>query len=106
MPPLGRTIKISGKEVEEVGFDKIRERLADLHELRIVILDDLCVAQPLADDMRGAWMSGCNTELSNTVREVCPNVVELDLSRNLFEDVREVVATCEQLHRLNSLKIE
>ena len=36
-------IRISGKTVEEVGFDKISQQLSSLHELRIVILDGLCI---------------------------------------------------------------
>ena len=36
-------IRISGKTVEEVGFEKINRQLASLHELRIVILDGLCI---------------------------------------------------------------
>lgn len=36
-------IRISGKTVEEVGFEKINRQLASLHELRIVILDGLRV---------------------------------------------------------------
>lgn len=36
-------IKISGKTVEEVGFEKISQQLANLHELRIVVLDGLCI---------------------------------------------------------------
>ena len=37
------TIRISGKTVEEVGFEKINQQLASLHELRIVILDGLSI---------------------------------------------------------------
>lgn len=36
-------IRISGKTVEEVGFEKINRQLASLHELRIVILDGFCI---------------------------------------------------------------
>lgn len=35
-------IRISGKTVEEVGFEKINQQLASLHDLRVVILDGLC----------------------------------------------------------------
>ena len=43
----GKVIKISGKEAEEVGFDKIRKKFANLQELRIAILDCLCMTRPL-----------------------------------------------------------
>lgn len=94
-------IKISGKIAEEVGFDKIRKKLAQLEELRIIILDGLCMCRP---DARGEqWMqSGPMTDVSKT----CPKVTELDLSRNLFEEWREIAAVCEQLERLKSLRVE
>ena len=38
-----QAIRISGKTVEEVGFEKINQQLASLHELRVVILDGLCI---------------------------------------------------------------
>ena len=101
-----RPIRISGKEVEEVGFDKIRKQLADLQELRIVILDGLCMARPEArlsarttDDT--TWPEGL-TDISET----CPKTIELDLSRNLFEEWREIASICEQLPKLRSLRAE
>ena len=36
-------IRISGKTVEEVGFEKINQQLASLHDLHVVILDGLCI---------------------------------------------------------------
>lgn len=101
-----RPIIISGKEVEEVGFDKIRKQLADLQELRIVILDGLCMARPEARlSSRAAeelsWSEGL-TDISDT----CPKTIELDLSRNLFEEWREVASICEQLPKLRSLRVE
>jgi tubulin-specific chaperone E len=103
-----RPIRISGKEAEEVGFDKIRKQLANLHELRIVILDGLYMARPdvrsearheIADD--NGWRAGLTD-----VKEACPKTVELDLSRNLFEEWREIASICEQLDRLTSLRAE
>jgi hypothetical protein len=103
-----RPIRISGKEVEEVGFDKIRKQLANLQELRIVILDGLCIARPIArlkgrrkEDGTEVWPE----DLSD-VKDACPKTTELDLSRNLFEEWREVASICEQLERLKSLRAE
>lgn len=96
-----RPIKFSGKVAEEVGFDKIRKQLAQLEELKIIILDGLCVCRPEARG--GKWVeSGQMTD----VKEACPKVVELDLSRNLWEEWTEVAAICEQLDRLRSLRVE
>ncbi|KAH9870551.1 hypothetical protein IAQ61_006027 [Plenodomus lingam] len=96
-----REIKFSGKVAEEVGFDKIRKQLAQLSELKIVILDGLCMWRPEARGER--WMAeGEKTD----VREACPKAMELDLSRNLFEEWREVAGICEQLDRLGSLRVD
>jgi hypothetical protein len=103
-----RPIRISGKEVEEVGFDKIRKQLANLKELKIVILDGLCMSRPVArvtgrreEDGPDVWP----TDLTD-IKGACPKAIELDLSRNLFEEWREVAAICEQLDKLKSLRAE
>ena len=102
-----RTIKISGKEVEEVGFEKIRQQLAHLNELRIVLLDGMCIARPLPESTIGRWSSEHPEEIPVTdVKDVCPRIIELDLSRNLFEDWREVLSLCEQLTFLKTLRVE
>ena len=96
-----KTVSFNGKPAEEIGFDKIRKQLAQLDELKILILDGLCMARPEA---RGSlWMDGGE---KRDVREACPKAIELDLSRNLFEEWREVAAICEQLPRLRSLRVE
>jgi hypothetical protein len=102
-----KTIKISGKEVEEVGFDKIRKQLAELHELRIVLLDGLCIRRPVGEDTKRAWSeygTAPQQPSLSDIRDVCPKIAELDLSRNLFEDWSEVVSICEQLNNLKSLR--
>lgn len=109
--PPDQPIKISGKEVEEVGFEKIKKRLAELGELRIVLLDGLCVHRPL--DERFEPHQNASTEeirqiytAMTDIRDVCPRIVELDLGRNLFEDWREVASICSQLEHLRSLRID
>lgn len=101
-------IKISGKEVEEVGFDKIRKQLADLHELKIVLLDGLCMSRPIAclKDRLAASGDSSWPEGLIDINETCPKILELDLSRNLFEEWREVASICEQLDKLRSLRVE
>lgn len=91
----GRQIVISGKVAEEVGFDKIRRQQAQLEELRIVILDGLRIlgAARTNDD-------------ENPIREVCPKVVELDLSRNLFTGFGIIVHVCGQLRELRGLRLK
>lgn len=82
-------IQISGKTVEEVGFEKIRQQLAELQELRIVVLD-------------GARISVVESNLS----EQNLKINELDLSRNLLESWCEVTSICKSLHFLKSLRLE
>ena len=82
-------IHISGKTVEEVGFEKIRQQLAELQELRIVVLDGGCIAHVDSDlDKRNL------------------KIVELDLSRNLLESWYEVTAVYNSLDCLRSLRLE
>ena len=82
-------IHISGKTVEEVGFEKIRQQLAELQELRIVVLDSACISTVESD-----------------LDEQNLKIVELDLSRNLIESWCEITAICKSLHLLRCLKLE
>ncbi|TKA76523.1 hypothetical protein B0A49_02917 [Cryomyces minteri] len=97
---------ISGKEVEEVGFDKINRQLAQLHELRIIILDQMRMWNP---DVRGLPLERSPSTFSATpedLSEACPKIVDLDLSRNLFEEWWEPMALCIHLKDLRSLRAE
>jgi hypothetical protein len=40
------------------------------------------------------------------IKEACPKAVELDLSRNLFEEWREVASVCEELEMVRGLRVE
>ncbi|KAL9050323.1 MAG: hypothetical protein Q9162_006711 [Coniocarpon cinnabarinum] len=91
-------IHISGKEVEEVGFDRIRRQHADFKELRIVVVDGLCIQNSEAD----AYKNG----KQKAIAEALPRVQELDLSRNLFEVLSEIMDICQQLTRLTSLRLD
>ena|SRR5579871_6607193 len=85
-------IEISGKVVEEVGFDKIRQQLAQLQELKIVIVDGLRINRAEKDERK--------------IREVCPKIVELDLSRNLFINWEEIMKICRELENLRVLRLK
>lgn len=49
------------------------------------------------------WTDG--KELSD-VKEACPKAIDLDLSRNLFEQWREVVGIVEQLEGVRGVRVE
>jgi hypothetical protein len=87
-----KEIEISGKVVYEVGFDKIRAQLAQLHELKIVLVDGMRVVNAEPDDRK--------------IRDVCPKIVELDLSRNLFQTCKEIIKICAELDGLRGLRLK
>ena len=104
--PNEQVIEISGKIVQEVGFEKIRKQLAELQELRIVLLDGLCIAglraqpgSPGSDDQE--WL-----DKLNDITKTCPRITELDLSRNLLENWIDVVGICRALPNLRVLKLK
>lgn len=95
-----RQIVFSGKVAEEVGFEKVRRKQAQLDELQFVILDTARVAYAVrpagaADDEKGEEQS---------IGQVCPKVKELDLSRNLFEQFGPIVDISSELRMLRSLR--
>lgn len=99
----GKAIEISGKVVEEVGFDKIRKQLAELQELRIVLLDGLRVVGVIASYNQTQVLHG---EEPQKIGETCPKITELDLSRSLLSRWRDVWDICNQLKHLKKLKLK
>jgi hypothetical protein len=85
-------IEISGKVVEEVGFEKIRQQLSRLHELKNVILEDYRV--------------GIGARVGDDIHSTCPMIEHLDLSKNLIENFYEIIVICNSLPNLNKLKIK
>ena len=92
------SIRISGKQVEEVGFEKVRKQLSNLQQLRVVIVDTLCIQRPHARQRNG--------EHASDVSETCPRVLELDISRNLYETWDEMIDICRQLPELTTLRAD
>ena len=88
-------IEISGKVVEEVGFDKIREQQSQLHELKIVLVDGMRVKE-------AQYEPRIHLEIS----VICPKIVELDLSRNLFEKFQPIADIIAQLPELRKLRLK
>ncbi|WEW60728.1 hypothetical protein PRK78_006215 [Emydomyces testavorans] len=98
---MHKPIEISGKIVEEIGFDKIRKQLAALQELKVVILDDMRIQGVLA----GNGDYGLREEELERIKKSCPKITELDLSRNLIQDWAEIADICEKLADLRKLKL-
>ncbi|GAB7348580.1 hypothetical protein MBLNU459_g6966t1 [Dothideomycetes sp. NU459] len=96
-------IRISGKEAEEVGFDKVARQQAQLQNLKIVVLDGLLIQSSSEEISRRN--SVVNVVKSESIEETCPNVTELDLGRNLFESIEEIASICAELDILLSLKL-
>lgn len=92
---LGPQVVISGKVAEEIGFDKIRKQQAQLNELKIVIVDGMRIDKASAADGQ-----------EKPIREVCPKVTELALSRNLFIDFGPIVEICSHLSELRGLRLK
>lgn len=97
-------ILISGKVVEEVGFEKARRQLAILDELRIVLLDGICVVGVRAVP----WIESAELHLQEKRRIADQNlkIVELDLSRNLVEKWIDIISICNGLKSLRILKVK
>ncbi|CCT62502.1 related to PAC2-involved in the stabilization of microtubles [Fusarium fujikuroi] len=83
-----------GKRAEEVGFEKIRRKQANIGELTVVILEDLQVSSARADD-----------ESEGIIAKTCPKITQLDLSRNLFERLDPVFEICCELPNLQHLTL-
>ena len=93
------SVSIGSKRSEDVGFDEIRQQLAALQELQIVILDGLCINR-IGDGSRTSddW---------SLVRAQGLNIIDLDLSRNLFERWADVLGICSALQEsLRTLRVE
>ena len=95
-------ISISGKTVEEVGFEKIERRLAALHELRIVILDGLCVKSVKKPSIKTEQIVPRDKDVNWLPLR---KIQELDLSRNLLESWADVLFINNSLPHLRILRL-
>ena len=86
--------------VEEVGFDRIWKQLSVLEELKIVLLDTLCL-RAVSLDLEALAIAQAQKDLSRA----CPKIQELDLSRNLLETWDDVAEICRPLKHLKILKV-
>lgn len=94
------SIAISGKVVEEVGFEKIQRQLAVLGELRIVLADELAVFGVARRDATTQEVEDAQEELGKT----CPSIIELDVGWNTIETWQDVADMSRPFKRLKILK--
>ena len=99
-------MQISGKVVEEVGFEKIRQQQAALQELRIVLVDGHRIAGLCPYPWKGKADDEAWERAVGRVAEACPSIVELDLSRSLLERWMDVYGICKALPALRRLVLE
>jgi tubulin-specific chaperone E len=91
-------IEISGKTVEEVGFDKIQKQLSELSALKIVLVDSMKISG-ISDPTTS------KVSAQQELAEVFPSITELDLGRNLFEtwqDIADAIVTFPKLRILKT----
>lgn len=78
------------KVVENVGFQKVQDQLGQLDKLEIVLVDGHGIK---------------NAESAERILKTCPRIVELDLSRNLFDDYLDIIRICGALEHLRRLRL-
>ncbi|RMZ80430.1 hypothetical protein DV737_g2985, partial [Chaetothyriales sp. CBS 132003] len=93
-------VYISGKAVEEIGFDKVQRQLGHFEALHIVLLDGLQVTGLTRQDASRETRDAAAQEFAAT----CPNIHELDLGWNLIEDWQDIADICKYLAKLHILK--
>lgn len=76
------------RHIEMVGMEKIMGKQSKFNQLTNVALSNMMVSSP-----------GKNNEL----KDLIPNVINLDLSQNLLSSWTDVIEICEQLPNLSSL---
>ncbi|XP_075211361.1 tubulin-binding cofactor E isoform X2 [Lycorma delicatula] len=77
--------------LEMVGFDAVNKKLSCFETLEIVWLHDYAVSSVGGDP--------------NELKELCPNIREMDLSKNLLSDWFEVAGITKQLNSLTILNL-
>lgn len=94
------TVVISGKVAEEVGFEKIAKKQAQLADLRVILLDQLVVNGIAPRDAPGSAVAEAQKHLFQT----CPNIREIDIGWDTIERWQDIADICKALPNLKTLK--
>lgn len=82
--------EINAPFLDLVGFSKVNKKQSKFDQLKIVWLREQCVS---------------NAGRPEELKELCPNLEELDISKNLINSWEIVADICFQLHSLIRLNI-
>ncbi|KAK5164970.1 uncharacterized protein LTR77_009635 [Saxophila tyrrhenica] len=89
------TVYFSGKQAEEVGFDKFQQRQAKLQGIHVLVLNHMRIQHQRINPSDNA-----------EIAHICADITELDLSANLFESYEEICDLCLQFPKLRTLTLD
>ncbi|SMR45560.1 unnamed protein product [Zymoseptoria tritici ST99CH_3D1] len=90
----GEIVYFSGKQAEEIGFEKFSKRQAQLQGIHVLVLDHMRIRSDSSDAENG------------TIEEICANITDLDLGSNLFETLDEILDVAKFLPKLRNLTLD
>ncbi|EGP91829.1 uncharacterized protein MYCGRDRAFT_107794 [Zymoseptoria tritici IPO323] len=90
----GDIVYFSGKQAEEIGFEKFSKRQAQLQGIHVLVLDHMRIRSDSSDAENG------------TIEEICANITDLDLGSNLFETLDEILDIAKLLPKLRTLTLD
>lgn len=90
------TVYFSGKQAEEVGFNKFSERQAKLQGIHVLVLDRIRIQHHVGPD----------SEELEVIANLCVDITALDLSANLFESFEEITGLCGLFPKLRTLTLD
>lgn len=82
--------EINAPFLEVVGFSKVNRKQSKFDQLKIVGLREQCIS---------------NAGEPGELKELCPNIEELDISRNLINSWQTIADICSQLDSLVRLNV-
>ena len=89
------SIRISGKVVEEIGFDQTQKHFSQIRELQTIGLAKRLIAVP----------TNARSQVTADIETLSLKVKDLDIGHNLFEDWEDVLAICRPMNELRSLDL-
>ncbi|KAI8810631.1 hypothetical protein BJ742DRAFT_799563, partial [Cladochytrium replicatum] len=92
-------------EVETLGWEKMARKLARLDVLREVGLSGQAIAFATTSGRKATLYGGSSTVGKGRIKECCPRIEDLDLSRNLLNKWTDVAEICAELQNLKSLRL-